>query len=349
MGSLFKKTVTRPLPPGAEIITRQGERLARWRDGKGKMRTAPVTTGKDGADRIRDESGTYVGRYRDGNGLVVEVSTGCRDKTAAQSVLADLERQAERVRAGLLTPAEARISEHLGKPIAEHVDAYVESMKARGVVKMHRDNVRSQLMRVIEDCGFARISELNREALERWLGNETRADRSARSRNAHRAAMIAFCNWCADPTIGRMISNPFRGVPKADEKADPRRRRRSMTETELTRLLEVARRRPLAEALTVRRGERKGEQYADLRPETRQRLDLLGMERALTNWCRLVFPFQDWVFCPWRGSGRLRCLGPCNSRAGRRRMYAVDRSIRNSWLYQDRVWRWQDLVRIDHR
>ena len=96
-------------------------------------------------------------------------------------------------------------------------------MKARGVVKMHRDNVRSQLMRVIEDCGFARISELNREALERWLGNETRADRSARSRNAHRAAMIAFCNWCADPTIGRMISNPFRGVPKADEKADPRR------------------------------------------------------------------------------------------------------------------------------
>ena len=62
MGSLFKKTVIRPLPPGAQIITRQGERLARSRDGKGKMRTAPVTTGQNGADRIRDESGTYVGR-----------------------------------------------------------------------------------------------------------------------------------------------------------------------------------------------------------------------------------------------------------------------------------------------
>ena len=54
------------------------------------MRTAPVTTGKNGADLIRDESGTYVARYRDGNGFVVEISTGCRDKTAAQSVLADL-------------------------------------------------------------------------------------------------------------------------------------------------------------------------------------------------------------------------------------------------------------------
>ena len=41
MGSLFKKAVTRPLPTGAEIITRQGVRLARWRDGKGKTRTAP--------------------------------------------------------------------------------------------------------------------------------------------------------------------------------------------------------------------------------------------------------------------------------------------------------------------
>src|SRR6516225_3069103 len=132
MGSLFKKAVTRPLPPGAELITRQGQRLARWRDGKGKVKTAPVTTGQNGSDRIRDESGTYVARYRDGNGLVVEVSTGCRDKTAAQSVLADLERQAERVRAKLLTPAEARAADHVGKPIGEHIDAYISSMEARG-------------------------------------------------------------------------------------------------------------------------------------------------------------------------------------------------------------------------
>jgi hypothetical protein len=50
-------------------------RLARWRDAKGKTRTAPVTTAKDGAERIRDESGTYVARYRDGDGMVVEAST----------------------------------------------------------------------------------------------------------------------------------------------------------------------------------------------------------------------------------------------------------------------------------
>jgi hypothetical protein len=82
MGHVFKKAVTRPLPPNAEIIT-QGVRLARWRDAKGKTKTAPITAGKDRAERIRDESSTYVARYRDGDGMVVEVSTGCRDKSAA--------------------------------------------------------------------------------------------------------------------------------------------------------------------------------------------------------------------------------------------------------------------------
>jgi integrase len=54
-----------------------------------------------------------------------------------------------------------------------------------------------------------------------------------------------------------------------------------MSEEERLRLLEVARERPLLEALTVRKGPRKGERYANVRPEVRERLRLLGKERAL--------------------------------------------------------------------
>ncbi len=279
MGSLFKKTVTRPLPPGAEIITRQGERLARWRDGKGKMRTAPVTTGKDGADRIRDESGTYVGRYRDGNGLVVEVSTGCRDKTAAQSVLSDLERQAEKVRARLLTPAEARISEHLGKPIAAHVDAYITSLEASGASRKHVAESRRVIDRVLKGCQFPTLADLERSVLEQWLNRRRQANMSARTRNVDLIRLIAFANWCVEN--GRLSANPFKGVARADEKADPRRKRRAMTETELARLLDVALHRPLIEALTVRKGKRAGEHYANVRPTVRRKLENLGCERAL--------------------------------------------------------------------
>jgi len=103
---------------------------------------------------------------------------------------------------------------------------------------------------------------------------------SARTRNANQEALIAFGNWCVDSK--RLTSNPFKGMPKANEDADCRRQRRSMTEEELTKLLEVARGRPLLDRTTVRRGKRKGEAYARLRPTTIARLEWLGRERALT-------------------------------------------------------------------
>src|SRR6516225_1090711 len=157
MGSVFRKTVTRPLPPGAEIIERKGVRLARWRDARGKAKTAPLTTGKDGAEWIRDESSTYFARYRDGNG-VVETPTGCRDETAARQVLADLERKAERVRAGLITPAEARTAEHLATPIGEHVAAYMVSLEASGASPKHVSESRRVLDQVLQGCGFESLA-----------------------------------------------------------------------------------------------------------------------------------------------------------------------------------------------
>ncbi len=212
--SVFRKTVTRPLPLGAEFITRKGVRLTRWRDGKGKIRTAPVTTERDGTERIREESSTYFARHRDGNGVVVETPIGCRDESAARQMLADLERRAERVRSGLLTSAEARIAEHLTTPIGEHVAAYLESMKSRGVVEMHRANTPRHLGCLIRECGFERLADLKREGLERWLSSESTKGRSARSRNAHHTALVSFCNWSL--AVGRLSTNPFKGVPKAN-------------------------------------------------------------------------------------------------------------------------------------
>jgi hypothetical protein len=84
MGSVFKKAYTKPLPAGAAVITRQGKRFARWRDARGRVRTALLTTGGGGGDRISLESRTYYGRYRGPDGVVVEKPTGCRDEAAAR-------------------------------------------------------------------------------------------------------------------------------------------------------------------------------------------------------------------------------------------------------------------------
>jgi len=45
MGTVFKKTTTKPLPAGAKVIVRKGQQLAEWINAKQKRRTAPVTIG----------------------------------------------------------------------------------------------------------------------------------------------------------------------------------------------------------------------------------------------------------------------------------------------------------------
>jgi len=279
MGSVFKKTATKPLPAGAKVIVRKGQRLAEWLDAKEKRRTAPVTVGKDGTDRIVITAKTYTAKYRDGSGVVQEVATGCRDESAARSLLNGLERRAEKVKGGILTADESAAIDQQDRPLAEHFAAFLEHQEAKGVTRKQIDETRRRFERVAADCGFRKLADLNGTALERWHVAKQAEGMGATTRNAYREACITFGNWCVKNR--RLLSNPFAGVPKADAKADPRRKRRALTESELVKLLDVARRRPLADAMMIRRGKRKGEGAAVLREDTRRRLEWLGREREL--------------------------------------------------------------------
>ena len=208
------------------------------------------------------------------------MATGCKDETAARSVLGDLERRSELVKAGVMTPKEDQIADHQPTALAEHFDAYESSLRSKGVTDGHRKETRRCLNRLSAECLFRRLSDLKRGPLEKWLTQESAKGMSARTRNAYQGAAVSFCNWCVE--CDRLAVNPFDGMPKANEKADRKRINRSMDEAELVQLLDVARGRPLLDAQTVRKGKRKGEAYAKLRDDTITNLERLGWERALT-------------------------------------------------------------------
>ncbi len=279
MGTVFKKTFTKPMPAGAELFTREGQQYARWKNAKGKTRKALVTTGKDGQARLFIESETYTAKYRDGGRIVREVSTGCRDEQAARSVLADLERRAELVKSGVITPGEDAVADHLGTPLQVHLDAYAEHMRGRGLSTAHRAATKRHLKRIKDECGYATLKDFSRESFERWILHLGDAGAGARTRNCYRDDMVTFANWCV--ATNRLMSNPFELIPKANVDADRKRIRRAMIETELVTLLDVARRRPLLDAQTVRTGGRKGQATANIRDCVAMQLTRLGRERAL--------------------------------------------------------------------
>lgn len=330
MGSVFKAKVTRPLPKGATLVSRDGRQWAEWRDGTGRLRRAPTTGAKAKRPGVIIEAATFTAKFRDGTGILRKVATGCRTRDAAKQVLADLEARAEKVRSGVLSADEAAVVEHLHTPIEGHVDDYLAALaKSRGkgahacVSKTHVANVRRGLEEIIRACGFRTLRDLNRQRVLDWAADQLRrpdisvrrADGTIRVRraagprtiNSKLVAMIAFGNWLAGAGVNRIIENPFEELEKLDESDDVRRKRRALTAEEFSRLLVVARLRPIAEKgraterrsclsgkaktratwkkapLTIDTIELAAEKgWQVVRPDVAAQLELDGWERALT-------------------------------------------------------------------
>lgn len=99
---------------------------------------------------------------------------------------------------------------------------------------------------------------------------------------------------CWNRMVARLsTSNPIAKVAKADQKADPRRKHRSMTETELGRLLYVATWRPIAEFGRVT-----------------QRKDPSEVKRKRDTWKLAPLTFDDLPAAIDRGRQRLEKKNP---------------------------------------
>ena len=289
MATIYKKKYPIPMPEGAEIITRRGTKQARWASGKGQVRTASLLD--DG--RIQFVSDCWYVRYRDASRRMRRKSTGCRDRQAAEKVMADILADVEKVKAGVMSREEMTAASHLDTPLGKHTKAYlaelgVKTVRGRRVSAKHVRHVREHLDRVVNECRFHRLKDINRQAVQRWMAKLVRMPRdrddpeslplSARTINMHRTAIVAFCNWCL--AEGRLSASPLAGLPKVEE-AEPSRKRRPLTEGEIIRLLEAAQERPLRDSLTIRRGKNKGKPLARVSNKEHRRLERVGQERAL--------------------------------------------------------------------
>ncbi|XZE53614.1 tyrosine-type recombinase/integrase [Planctomycetaceae bacterium SH139] len=307
MASVKRKMVTRPLPESATLQTRTRkatakelrrnpsqtrvtEQIATWSDRWGKKRSAVVVTSAvDGALRIRVQSATYTAVFRDADGIVQEVSTGCRDVESARSKLAELTRTVERIKSGALSRNDAEVGKFKDIPLSQHITDYIDELRAR---KVNADRIKTSETYLTGDataCGFKYLRDLSADSLRRYLRSQ--AEMSAATYNWHAGLWVAFGWWLTGRRIEgkrqsqtgerRLLSNPFEGFGKVDESADRRRVARPLTIDEMRRLLDVARSRPLNDALTVRRGKNKGKLLAKLSDERREELELLGRERAM--------------------------------------------------------------------
>lgn len=231
-----------------------------------------VPKGTPGATKVQEESRKYHGRYRDAHGKLAEPALST-DKTVARRMLADLERQVEKAKVGYVD----EFADPRSAPIGEHIAAYRANLERKGVSERHLYETTRRLQAVLDGIGATTLDNIRFDAVESFLIRLEEKGASARTCNTYRTSIKAFNAWCI--RTRRRGDDPLKGLEPFEGQA--RRVRRAFTEDEINRLLEVAERRPLQEALTVRCGMNRGELLADVGEEAMAEFKRLGWERRL--------------------------------------------------------------------
>lgn len=245
-----------------------------------------VPRGTPGATKKQIESEKWYGCWKaGGDKVMVPLAT---DKQASQAMLTDIIRHRERGEAGLVNPYKP----HLERAVTEHMAEYLEALRLEGRTTFYMYQKERILKLIFRTTGIKKLGDLNADRLDRYLSGMTKGTGKVRglpvaasTKIVHRTAANAFAVWLKRK--GRLPNNPLENMIKPQGK--PVRERRSLTPTELQKLLAATRERPLREASVNTGGRRPDgkpktavrEWAADLKPETQERYRLLGRERAL--------------------------------------------------------------------
>lgn len=185
----------------------------------------------------------------------------------------ELVKAEERGEAALINP----LKEPMQQDIGLHVNDYLTHLKTQGVNPKHLTERERLLRAVLAKCDIKTLGDLSADKITTFiaglhkkptLNNKNPGPASARTKDTYRGAVHAFAKWCVETRPQRLKENPVSATAKP--KGEIAHARRAESVENLIKLLKVAAERPLQEALTVRRGPRAGERYAEVRTETRK-------------------------------------------------------------------------------
>jgi integrase len=167
---------------------------------------------------------------------------------------------------------------HRGRPIGEHVKEYVADLRAGGLDPMYVYNAENRLNRLVKECGWACLDDVEPNSFIRWRERE-RTDEtikrkarlgkgaSATTLNQYLDTARAFTNWCASNHRMPGVPMPRRGGRKgragqmgqmalalasvAKVNGEKRRKRRALSDAQVAALLAAA---PADRVLAYRTG-----------------------------------------------------------------------------------------------
>ncbi len=186
---------------------------------------------KNGKTRV---SRSYRGRYRlDDAPKIEDIPLHTTDKRVAQQRLEQIVREKQMESVGLLAPQGQRAAALI--PLEKHLQDFASDLETIGRDAQYVYDLKSRVMRVIEECGWKTIKDVSSDSFVKWRARQALAPKTI---NEYLASVRTLFNWMQKHE--RIERNPLFPVQKVESNGKQSRPRRAYTRDEIIRLLEVA-------------------------------------------------------------------------------------------------------------
>ena len=176
----------------------------------------------------------YRGRYRlDGETQITDVPLHTNDKQVARQKLAEIIRDQERERQGIIAPKQQR--EAAQRPLKGHIADFIADRNTVGRDARYVRQLEKKLLLLVAECGWNSAKDVTANSFQTWRSGQNRA---AKTLNEYLNAATGLMNWMERNE--RIASNPLKSVQKAQSGGLQTRLRRAFTTDELKRLMAVA-------------------------------------------------------------------------------------------------------------
>jgi integrase len=233
MASVFKRKRNHPIPGGAQIVASRGKRYAKWTDGRGRSRRAPLN---DAGDRIIIESQKWIIVYSTASGERRTV-TGASDYEVSKRMAVKLESDEVQYRYGARDRRQDRLREAASKPMKQHRDEFEQKMGAEGCSQVHIDGTIGNIQRIAKAQGIERIDQITADRINQFADAMRQAGKAPRTIHSYLTAIKSFTLWLV--AEGKLIGDPLAGVKKPSPQRE--QERRMLLPSEFQRLQDAAR------------------------------------------------------------------------------------------------------------
>ena len=204
-------------------------------------------------------------RQQPADGKIEDVSLGTSEKQVAEKRRAELLRERQFERDGLMLPKAVR--DAMQRPLADHLQDFLGNGRRLGLSGKHLSNLEFRVERLMAECHWNTVKDASADSMQNWLRGH--AELAPKTANDYLEAARCLFNWLIK--AGRVQVNPLVSVEKAKTEGRQTRARRSFTVDEIKKLLAVAGERKAVYLMAVHTGLRRSElaalKWADLRLE----------------------------------------------------------------------------------